>query len=39
LDETGQKEIDGVAINFLPSAVYAYNVGLTTIIHQYNKLM
>jgi predicted AAA+ superfamily ATPase len=39
LDETGQKEIGGVTINFLPAAVYAYNVGLTTILHQYNKMI
>lgn len=39
LDISDQKENAGININFVPAAVYAYNVGFTTIVHQYNKLM
>jgi predicted AAA+ superfamily ATPase len=39
IDIFDQKEIGGVIINFIPSAVYAFNVGLTTISHQYSKMI
>lgn len=31
IDKTGEKELNGVTIQFLPAAVYAYNVGKNTI--------
>ncbi len=34
-----QKEIGGVFVNFIPAAVYAYNVGYQTIVHKYNKMI
>lgn len=39
LDVFGQMQIGDISFNFLPSSVYAYNVGYTTIVHQYNKMM
>jgi len=31
IDKFEQKEIDGIAVNYIPAALYAYNVGVNTI--------
>lgn len=37
IDQTLTKSIDGVSISFMPAAVYAYNIGNTTLRMKYDK--
>ena len=34
LDKSGQKELNKISVNFIPSAVYAFNVGYNTMEYQ-----
>ena len=34
-DVTGEKDVNGIQMHYIPSAVYAYNVGARTIQHRY----
>lgn len=37
IDQTLTKSIDGVSFSFMPAAVYAYNIGNTTLRMKYDK--
>jgi uncharacterized protein len=39
LDKWGQQDVSGVSVNFVPAAVYAYNVGYNTIARQFQQMM
>jgi uncharacterized protein len=39
LDKWGQREVNGVTINFLPSSVYAYTVGFNTLASKFQEII